>query len=365
MRIRLFTANLRYDSGLAVHTAASGAVSHLEEIYLFLEEGNQIGIGEVRANAAYLTGIAPADLLASVKQAVSRMSTDADPASLLAALDSEPSRVSAPVRMLIDSALRDLTARLSGITVAESIAGKTLQLAAKTNQTLFWSPTEEFRSRAHDYVRRGFRDLKVRIGIASFEEDLARLKWLRSAFGNDVEISVDANGTWPALQAQARLESLAELGIAYVEQPVAASDWMAIEAMAMSSPLPIMLDESLASPSDVRRVCKIGGKLQAHVKLLKLGGIGGALVAVHSLIDAGIPIMIGQMNEGAAATAAAIQLAVAVAASRAELYGADGIANDPVSGVVYADGVARITGTLGMGVSFDPEKARQIMEVAG
>lgn len=365
MRIRLFTANLHYGSELTLHTAASGAVSHLEEIYLFLEDGAQVGIGEVRANAAYLTGIAPADLLASVRQAMCTISTSAEPDTLLAALEREPSCFSAPVRMLIDTALRDLAANRRGISVAENLAGKALPLAARTNQTLFWSPVEEFRDRAHAYVRRGFRDLKVRIGIASFEEDLARLQWLRSTFGQDVEISVDANGTWPAREAQRRLEALADLDIAYVEQPVAAADWEAIEAMARTSPLPIMLDESLASAADVRRICTIGGKLEAHVKLLKLGGIGAALAAVRSLISAGIPVMVGQMNEGAAATAAAIQLAVAAQASRAELYGADGIVNDPVSGVVYGDGLARITGRRGLGVAFDPAKARQIMEVAG
>lgn len=365
MRIRLFTANLHYGSGLALHTAASGAVSHLEEIYLFLEDGAHTGIGEVRANAAYLTGIAPADLLASIRQAMCRFSKDAEPNTLLAALEREPSCFSAPVRMLIDTALRDLAANQRGISIAESLARKTLPLTARTNQTLFWSPMEEFRDRAHAYVRRGFRDLKVRIGIASFEDDLARLQWLRSTFGQEVEVSVDANGTWPTRDAPARLEALANIDIAYVEQPVAAAEWDVIEAMAKYSPLPIMLDESLASAADVRRVCAIGGKLEAHVKLLKLGGIGAALAAVRSLADAGIPVMIGQMNEGAAATAAAIQLAVAAQASRAELYGADGIVNDPVSGVVYGDGLACITGRTGLGVAFDTGKARQIMEVAG
>lgn len=364
MRIRLFTADLKYGEGLVLHTAASGAVSHLEEIYLYLEDGAHVGIGEVRANAAYLTGIAPADLLASVRQAMCTISADTEPDTILAALESEPSCFSAPVRMLIDSALHDLAANKRSVSVAESLTGKTPQLAAKTNQTLFWSPIEKFRDRAHSYVKRGFRDLKVRIGIASFGEDLARLQWLRSTFGQEIEISVDANGTWPTHEAQRRLEALADLDIAYVEQPVAAAAWDAIETMAKHSPLPIMLDESLASAADVGRVCAIGGKLEAHVKLLKLGGIGAALAAVRTLSEAGIPVMVGQMNEGAAATAAAIQLAVTVQAKRAELYGADGIVNDPVSGVAYGDGLVRVAGKTGLGVTFEPGKARQIMEIA-
>jgi len=64
------------------------------------------------------------------------------------------------------------------------------------------------------------------------------------------------------------------------------------------------------------------------------------MAAARRLTDAGIPFMIGQMNEGAAATAAALHVACATSPAFAELYGADGLIDDPVSGVSYTAGTA-------------------------
>lgn len=363
LRLRLFKADLHYRSGLTLHTAASGAVDRLTELYLLFEDRGCFGIGEVRANAAYLNGFAPEEVLADVKCAIMAAPLEAGPEILLATEAEWAAGRSAAARMLLDMALRDFVARHQGLSVAECIAARAVLLGARTNQTLFWSATEEFKARAADYVRRGFRELKVRIGIGSFDHDVERLAWLRSAFGDDIEIAADVNGAWTLDQATARLQKLAKLGLTYVEQPIAAGEWAGIERLSESSPLPVMLDESLTSLTDVERVCQIGGKLEAHLKLLKLGGIGPAASAAVMLAKAGIPIMVGQMNEGAAATAAALHLAVAVSASRAELYGADGLADDPVEGVEYADGEVRIAGREGLGVTFNPRKAQQIMEI--
>ncbi len=63
--------------------------------------------------------------------------------------------------------------------------------------------------------------------------------------------------------------------------------------------------------------------------------------------------MIGQMNEGAAATAAALHVACATSPDFAELYGADGLIDDPASGVSYAAGTVRASHASGLGVAFD------------
>src|SRR5260370_22266444 len=58
LRVSLHGADLHYGGGLVVHTAASGSIPHLTEIYLRLDDGGTIGIGEVRGDIAYLHGFA-------------------------------------------------------------------------------------------------------------------------------------------------------------------------------------------------------------------------------------------------------------------------------------------------------------------
>ena len=54
LRVSLHSADLHYSGGLVLHTASSGSIPHLREIYLRLDDGETTGIGEVRTNIAYL-----------------------------------------------------------------------------------------------------------------------------------------------------------------------------------------------------------------------------------------------------------------------------------------------------------------------
>ena len=58
MRVSLHSADLHYGGSLVLHTASSGSIARLTEIYLRLADGETIGVGEVRANIAYLNGFA-------------------------------------------------------------------------------------------------------------------------------------------------------------------------------------------------------------------------------------------------------------------------------------------------------------------
>src|SRR5216683_1087116 len=290
LRVSLHRADLHYGGGLVLHTASSGSIPHLTEIYLRLDDGETIGIGEVRANIAYLNGFAEATVVECAATAVGEVDWRRDPVELIATMADWGSPMIAPVRALIDCALHDFVARREHLTVAAWLGAAGQKVVGETNQTLFWSSFEEFLAQAQAYVDRGFRDLKVRVAAAD---------------------------------------------------------------LADRSPLPVMLDESVATPNDIARICSYGGRVLAHLKLVKLGGIAPTMAAARRLSAAGIPFMIGQMNEGAAATAAALHVACATSPAFAELYGADGLIDDPVSGVSYTAGTVHTDHASGLGVAFD------------
>ena len=73
--------------------------------------------------------------------------------------------------------------------------------------------------------------------------------------------------------------ALAPYDLAYVEQPFAAGDFEAMaEPCRPNRPMPLMLDESLASDGRRRgaRRSRSGFNLQGHLKLVKLGGLAPA-----------------------------------------------------------------------------------------
>lgn len=350
MEVRLYRSLLTYE-GLTVHTASSGPVAGLDTLHLELDDGVHRAIGEVRINCAYLNGYQPEMLLDAARGAVLALDWDRSPAGLRVTVAA--SAWPAPVRMLLDIALWDLSARRCGVPLAHLLSHELRPISHATNQTLFLSDDVAFEAQVERYVARGFRDLKLRVG-QDIKADCARHERIRADYGTAVKLAADANGAWTAAEAPARLAALAPYGLAYVEQPIAAGDFEAMAELAATAPMPLMLDESLASDADVVALAArgAGSNLQGHLKLIKLGGLTPALEAADRLSKAGVPFMIGQMNEGAVATAAALHLAVATRPLHAELYGADGLVNDPAEGLAYADGLVSVVDAPGLGLNF-------------
>ncbi|MDF1779437.1 MAG: mandelate racemase/muconate lactonizing enzyme family protein [Rhizobiaceae bacterium] len=356
MELRLYRNNLCY-SGLTVHTSSSGPIGGLDTLHLVIDDGFHQAFGEVRINCAYLNGYEPEYLLERVRWGMRAFDWQAPTDELRASV--QASGLPAPVRMLFDIALWDLHAKRVGLPLAHllshSLSGETHELSYPTNQTLFLSTDAAFDDQVANYVSRGFRDLKLRVG-QDIAEDCARHARIRAVYGTDVKLAADANGAWALADAQLRLAALAPFDLAYVEQPIAPGDWDALTRLAVSAPMPLMLDESLATPADlnalIARCDTASGKLQGHLKLIKLGGLTPALAAVRQLQAAKIPFMIGQMNESAVATSAALHLAVAVRPLHAELYGADGLLDDPAEGLTYSGGRVAVRHAPGLGVDF-------------
>jgi L-alanine-DL-glutamate epimerase-like enolase superfamily enzyme len=365
MHLSLHRQTLTYGGGLTLHTAASGKVAGLDTLYLRLVDGDGIeAVGEVRVNIAYLSGM-PADTVVSeALDLVPRLDLTGDPAVLLADPPGKLAAASAPVRMLVDMALHDRAAKLRSLTLAAFLGGDGHggPVSHATNQTLFVSDEASFMRQAEAYVARSFRDLKVRIGAGDFAADLRRVRLLRDRFGQEVTLAADANGAWSLEAAHGHLDALAPFGLAYVEQPVAPAPFETLARLAEQSPLPIMLDESVKGEDDIAALAAGGHRLMAHLKLVKLGGLAPAHRAARALSAAGVPFMIGQMNEGGLATAAALHLSAAVRPRFAELYGADGIEDDPATGLQYRNGSVTAPPAFGLGLHFARERTRTLWE---
>ena len=354
---------LTYGGGLTLHTASSGRVAGLDTLYLRLIENGIEATGEVRINSTYLNGLEAEDLVEEALDLLPRLSLAPD---FSQAIDDPPAalaRASAPLRMLVDIALHDFEAKRAGLPLASHLAGTPSMaiVGHPTNQSLFVSDDATLLRRAQAYVERGFTDLKLRIGSLDFEHDLQRLTLLRDRFGSRVRLAADANGAWDMKDVHSRLDALEHLALSYIEQPATAS----LEALARlgdDSPIPVMLDESLNDERAVGELASGGHRLMAHLKLVKLGGIAPTLRAAKALNAAGVPVMIGQMNEGGIATAAALHLAAALKPAFAELYGADGLENDAGLGLRYGEGCVSAPLRAGLGLSFHANRTRTLWE---
>lgn len=135
----------------------------------------------------------------------------------------------------IDMALWDLVGRREGKNLAE-LLGAAPQASLEPIITCHASVadlTEMAQEMAQWVTRRGASGIKIAFGKAGasrlgieLERDTAFMAALRTAVGDDVQIMIDVAPRlgWSVEQAQARIDSLAPLGLAWLEEPLGARD---------------------------------------------------------------------------------------------------------------------------------------------
>lgn len=127
----------------------------------------------------------------------------------------------------------------------------------------------------HDAIQQGFTCLKMKVGAHPFEQELQMLNEARRAFPH-AEIRVDANGAFSAENSLYKLESLANSGVSYIEQPIPPQQWLHMADLCRQSPLPIALDEELIHTDNAEKMLDT---LQPQAIVIKPSLHGGLLAA--------------------------------------------------------------------------------------
>lgn len=180
-----------------------------------------------------------------------------------------------------------------------------------TDFTLGIKSPREMAEDASKAVGKGFKALKVKLGVDP-AEDVERVRMIREAVGDAVQLRVDANQGWTISQAKDVLNKIDKFRIHFAEQPVRADDLKGLKEVRRDSPIPIMADESVHSPEDALRLIQAEAVDLINIKLMKCGGILNGRKIAEIAEAAGLPCMIGCMSESGIGIAAAAHLAAGV-----------------------------------------------------
>ena len=128
---------------------------------------------------------------------------------------------------------------------------------------------------------KGFTGSKIKIGRPHVSEDYSRLAAVRTALGPGYEIMTDANQGFTLDEAIRRAGRLAELDLAWIEEPLPADDLDGHVRLASATTTPIAVGESIYSVRHFReymasRACSI-----VQVDVARIGGITPWLKVAH------------------------------------------------------------------------------------
>ncbi len=153
--------------------------------------------------------------------------------------------------------------------------GEEKNLNLKTNGLVWMGSIDDMWKRAQEKYAEGFRCLKFKIGALNFEDELALLKKVRSTWGDEITLRLDANGAFTPKEAPEKLEKLSKLGIHSIEQPIKAGQWDEMAKLCQVSPIDIALDEELIGIKSKQEKQDILDAIQPQYIILKNSLIGG------------------------------------------------------------------------------------------
>lgn len=216
----------------------------------------------------------------------------------------------------IDIALYDIKGKVMNAPLYQVLGG--FHNCVETDVTLSIQKPGQLMEAAKKEVARGFRILKIKIGLNP-AEDIEGIRMVREAVGDKVKIKVDANQGYSHADAIMVINELKKYGVISIEQPRPVWDVDGMAYVRDKTGFTIIADEGVFSPIDAVKLVKKDACDMMNIKLMKSGGIFKA-EKINAICEAaGLPCMVGCMVESRVAITAGAHFA----ASKRNIIDAD------------------------------------------
>jgi L-alanine-DL-glutamate epimerase-like enolase superfamily enzyme len=253
-------------------------------------------------------------------------------------------------RAAIDIALHDAFTKLLGIPLVKYL-GQKIQSMPTSNTIGIKNVTETLKE-TEDYLKQGFKAIKVKLG-KDLEEDIERMIKMREQFGYDYTIRIDANQGYDSAQTIAFYQQTKHLKIELIEQPLPAKAVAEMKALPDEVREVIAADESLISPLHALELVKPPRACGIfNIKLMKCGGVSQGLKIADIALHEGIDLFWGCNDESIVSITAALHAAFACSNTKyIDLDGSLDLGNDVVKGgFILKDGIMYCSEKPGLGV---------------
>ena len=188
----------------------------------------------------------------------------------------------------IDMALWDALARVHGVSLVQLLGGA--EKPVRPYGAVGYDGVEGCARAAERWAAQGFTGIKAKIGYPAVQEDVAVVRAMRKAAGNDMAIMVDYNQCLAPIEAVERLRVLDDEGITWVEEPVLAHDYAGHALVAREAKTPIQCGENWWGTLDMRNAIEAQASDFVMPDVMKIGGVTGWLRAAALAHAKGIPM---------------------------------------------------------------------------
>ena len=176
---------------------------------------------------------------------------------------------------LVDTAAWDALAKAAGVPLATYLGAAPRAIDAYNSNGLGLMPPPALADEAEALVADGFRAVKLRLGYATVQEDLAALAAVRKRLADDVAIMVDYNQALAPAEAMRRGRALDGGGVYWIEEPLRHDDYAGCAALAAALSTPVQIGENFSQVFDMEKALAVNACDYVMPDLERIGGVTG------------------------------------------------------------------------------------------
>lgn len=188
----------------------------------------------------------------------------------------------------LDMAAWDACAKAASLPLAKLIGAAPRPIPAYNSCGLGLMKPEAAADEAEALLEGGFRAVKLRLGYATLDEDLAVTRAVRRRLPDRIALMIDYNQALSVNQALERGRALDDEGIAWIEEPIRHDDWAGNRTLARVLRSPLQIGENFDGPQALEVAVSTGAADLVMPDVARIGGVTGwqqaaAVAAVHGI----------------------------------------------------------------------------------
>ena len=191
---------------------------------------------------------------------------------------------------LVDVAGWDALAKAADMSLGRLLGADPRPVPAYNSNGLGLMPPDALVDETHKLLAGGFRAVKLRLGHATLNEDLAAVRAVRSAVPDDIAVMVDYNQALSVHEALRRSQALDAEGVYWIEEPIRHDDFTGCSAIAAATRTPVQIGENFSQVYDMEKAIDACASDYVMPDLERIGGVTGWQRASELAAQSGLPM---------------------------------------------------------------------------
>ncbi len=188
----------------------------------------------------------------------------------------------------VDVACWDALSLAAGLPLASYIGSQPRPIPAYNSNGLGLMSPEQAADEAEALLEHGFRAVKLRVGRATAEEDLAVVRAVRRRLPDTVALMTDYNQALTVTEAIRRGQALDREGVYWIEEPIRHDDYAGCARIAAALATPVQIGENFAGAPAMATALAADACDYVMPDLERIGGVTGWQRAAALASAAGI-----------------------------------------------------------------------------